>query len=122
LEQGKEIYALPGRITDSLSVGCNNLIKMGAKPITSAKDILEDLFANYKVTPISGNMNSLPSWLQPEEQLVCQCLGMEPLHLEVLCGKTGLPVNQLMEILLKLELQGMIRQPMKNYYVLDKTN
>jgi DNA processing protein len=123
LEQGKEIYALPGRITDSLSIGCNRLIKMGAKPVTSPQDILEDLFTDYTGSPCTesiGNTDSLPFRLKPEEKQVCRCLGMEPLHLESLCAMTGLPLDQLMEILLKLELKDVIRQPMKNYYVMNK--
>ncbi len=44
LEQGKNIYALPGNIDNALSFGCNSLIKEGAKPVTNAKDILEDFF------------------------------------------------------------------------------
>lgn len=44
LEQGKNIYALPGNIDNTLSLGCNSLIKEGAKPVTNAKDILEDFF------------------------------------------------------------------------------
>ena len=42
LEQGKNIYALPGNIDNTLSLGCNGLIKEGAKPVTNVKDILED--------------------------------------------------------------------------------
>lgn len=42
LEQGKNIYALPGNIDNTLSFGCNGLIKEGAKPVTNVKDILED--------------------------------------------------------------------------------
>ena len=123
LEQGKEIYALPGRITDSLSIGCNRLIKMGAKPVTSPQDILEDLFTDYTGSPCAesiGSTDPMPLRLKPEEKQVCRCLGMEPLHLESLCAMTGLPLDQLMEILLKLELKDVIRQPMKNYYVMNK--
>ena len=123
LEQGKEIYALPGRITDSLSIGCNRLIKMGAKPVTSPQDILEDLFTDYTGSPCAesiGSTDPMPLRLKPEEKQVYRCLGMEPLHLESLCAMTGLPLDQLMEILLKLELKDVIRQPMKNYYVMNK--
>ena len=43
LEQGKDIYAVPGRVTDSLSMGCNNLIRQGAGIINSVEDFVKDL-------------------------------------------------------------------------------
>ena len=48
LEQGKEIYAVPGRIGDELSIGCNRLIQQGAKLILSVEDIIEDLQEGFK--------------------------------------------------------------------------
>ncbi|MCR5322932.1 MAG: DNA-processing protein DprA [Lachnospiraceae bacterium] len=47
LEQGKDIYAVPGRVGDLLSIGCNNLIRNGAKAVTKAQDIIEDLAPRY---------------------------------------------------------------------------
>ena len=44
LEQGKEVYAIPGRCTDRMSVGCNRLIKQGAGVATDPKDILKEVF------------------------------------------------------------------------------
>lgn len=49
LEQGKDIYALPGRVGDALSGGCNRLLKVGAGVLTSAKDILEELHIEEKI-------------------------------------------------------------------------
>ena len=46
LEQGREVYAVPGRIGDALSTGCNNLIRNGAKIVTGAEDIIEELRKN----------------------------------------------------------------------------
>ena len=43
LEQGKDIYAVPGRVTDSLSMGCNNMIRQGAGIINSVEDFVKDL-------------------------------------------------------------------------------
>jgi DNA processing protein len=114
LEQGKNIYALPGRITDQLSAGCNNLIKMGAKPVTSPEDILED-FQIY--SPIKQEGEALPPSLEPEELVIYQALDREPKHLEDIMGTTGLPINRLTEHLLSLEMRGAIRQVMRNYYV-----
>jgi DNA processing protein len=119
LEQGKNIYAVPGRITDRLSSGCNNLIKMGAKVVTSPQDILED-FSDY--IPLSS-MNSQQSAqlkftgiLPSEEQAVYDIISLSPKNIEGLVYSTGLDIGRLMEHLLSLELKDLIYQPMKNHY------
>ncbi len=113
LEQGKEIYALPGRATDRLSEGCNNLIRMGAKLITSPKDILEDLLPEYMTRDDGANNNN---GRVPQQDIVISCLSSDPKHFEEILRLTGLPLDSLMERLLHLELQGFIRQTIKNYY------
>jgi DNA processing protein len=113
LDQGKEIYALPGRATDRLSEGCNNLIKLGAKMITSPKDILEDL-----IPGCYGSKEAAKSIVLTDEQRneVYSCLNSDPKHLEEIAQLSGLPLEVIMEQLLLLELQGMIHQTMKNFY------
>lgn len=120
LDQGRDIYALPGKATDRLSEGCNNLIKMGAKLVTSPKDILEDLIPDYvqKVKDVKNNYNLLES----HGKIVYASLDFEPKHVEELASITKLPMDLIMEQLLTLELKGLIRQTMKNYYVLQGTN
>jgi DNA processing protein len=115
LEQGKNIYALPGRATDRTSFGCNNLIKMGAKLVTSPKDILEDLLPNYEQTMDALKKNY--KILETNGKIVYACLSLEPMHMEEIAIRTGLPMDLLMEQLLLLELQGFVKQTMKNYYV-----
>lgn len=114
LEQGKEIYALPGRATDRLSEGCNNLIRMGAKLITSPKDILEDLLPQYSDSTEEGK-HSVIILNEPQDR-ICSCLNTDPKHIEEIGYLTRLPMDQLMEQLLVLELRGLIKQTMKNYY------
>lgn len=114
LEQGKDIYALPGKATDALSEGCNNLIKMGAKLVTTPKDILEDLIPDYgnddkRVENSCNIMNSA-------QEKVYSCLNMEPKHIEEISILTKLPMDLLMEQLLDLELRGLVKQSLKNYY------
>lgn len=113
LEQGKEIYALPGRATDRLSEGCNNLIKLGAKLITSPKDILEDLLPLYT----EGSRDKREAALKEGDQsILYACLSSDPRHIEEIVLLSGLPIDRVMEQLLLLELQGLIRQTIKNYY------
>ena len=113
LEQGKEIYALPGRATDRLSEGCNNLIRMGAKLVTSPQDILEELLPGYQS---KGKPKNSSKDITPPQEQVLLCLNFDPKHLEEIIDRTGMPVEGLMEQLVQLELAGRIRQPIKNYY------
>ncbi len=117
LDQGKDIFALPGRVTDTLSEGCNNLLKLGAKPVTSPKDILEELLPGYSESAKS----SLPGCRETDPLVVKICSGLtaDPKHIEEIALTTGLPLNQLMEQLLYLELKGMVRQTRKNYYCIS---
>lgn len=118
LEQGKDIYALPGKATDRLSNGCNNLIKMGAKLVTTPNDILEDLIPNYE--PNQCDLKKNNKILETNGKIVYACLSFEPLHIEEIASRTGLTMDLLMEQLLLLELQGYVRQTRTNYYIRNK--
>ncbi len=117
LEQGKEIYTLPGRVTDALSCGCNNLIKMGAKLVTSPKDILEDFIPNYNAKANDFKKNN--KFLESDGKIVYACLSLQPMHVEQIAMQTKLPVDLLMEQLLFLELAGFIKQTRTNYYIIQ---
>ena len=115
LEQGKDIYALPGKATDRLSGGCNNLIKMGAKLVTNPKDILEDIFPNYEQRIHDFKKNN--KILELQEKIVYASLCLEPKHIEEIALLTGMTIDVLVEQLLALELKGYIKQTMRNYYI-----
>jgi DNA processing protein len=117
LEQGKDIYALPGRATDPLSEGCNNLLKLGAKPVTSPKDILEDMLPGYREMPVGTK--SACRGEEEHTKKIFSCLTSDPKHIEELALLSGLHIDQLMEQLLILELRGQVRQTMKNYYCIS---
>lgn len=116
LDQGKDIFALPGRVTDALSYGCNNLIKMGAEVVMKPSDILDYYQINYKenVNEMKKNNNLL----ETEEKIVYARLSLEPKHINSIMIETGLNINQLMEILISLELNNFIKQTVKNYYTI----
>lgn len=114
LDQGKNIYALPGRVNDLLSRGCNNLIKTGAKPVSGPEEILEDYLQNYE--KINKDAKNIDKLLETKEKIVYACLSCIPKHMNEIAGETNISIMELSEILLNLELKSYIKQIRKNYY------
>ncbi len=115
LEQGKDVFAVPGPITSSTSRGTNNLLKQGAKVTTEVEDILEDLFF---VPEVKNRTFSQPEIdLSPAEKTILDFLDFNPIHMEKLLLLSGLNVGELSKILLKLEFSGLLVTLPGNYYV-----
>lgn len=112
LEQGKTVYALPGRIWDDLSYGCNYLIAQGAGILYSPECILEELH----IDKCEFQKEKINLGLASDLKLVYSCLGFEPKNIDELSEKTGIPLGKLSENLLQLELEGYIHQVTKDYY------
>lgn len=114
LEQGKEIFAVPGRITDALSRGCNQLIQQGAHVAISPNDILEYLGLKYQKELVlcEKNINRLAK----KEKMVYSCLDFKPKHLDEITDCCGLSVSECMGILLDLELGGYVYRSANHYY------
>ena len=115
LEQGKDVFALPGPVHSELSKGCHYLIKQGAGILISPKDFVEDLGMFHKMNIKNSNENKI--LLESEENIVYSCLDFEPKNLNQLCRMTGLSVQKMLDILVDLELRGYIGEVSKNYYV-----
>ena len=115
LEQGKDIDAVPGRSTDALSQGCNNLIRQGAGILNSVEDFAKDLELCMKVDAVQENFNKL--LLEKDESLVYACLSLRPKSMEDLLKKTGFPMPQLADILQRLIQKDFITESFKNYYI-----
>ena len=114
LDQGKEIFAVPGRITDHLSGGCNRLIQQGAHMAISPGDILEYLGVKCEKRLIihEKNVNALAK----PEKMVYACLDFKAKHLEEISGQCGMGISECMGILLELELQGYVFRAANHYY------
>lgn len=114
LEQGKEIYAVPGMISDSLSRGCNRLIKAGAGIVTSPEDILEyfQIKNDKKLRVDEKNTNRLAK----KEKMLYSCLDLRPKFIEQISLESGLPLRECMTLLLELEMSGYIIQTTGHYY------
>lgn len=115
LEQGREVFALPGRITDCMSLGCNKLISDGAGIISSPTDILEALDFN-----IDGKMQVYneknANILAKNDKKVYSCLDLKPKYIDDIIKESTLDVSQVLSSLLLLELEGFIVQVSSNYY------
>ena len=107
LEQGKDIYALPGPINSQLSRGCNSLIKQGAGILLSPEEFLEELsfVCEEKMKKLEENKIALES----PENLVYSCLDLYPKNLNELADITDIKIATLMNVLVSLELQGYVR-------------
>lgn len=114
LEQGKTVFAVPGRVDDALSEGCNMLIADGAGIANSVESILSEL----QILPKKKGDFPYKSkiWLASHEEMVYSCLDLQPKNIEEIFQKVPLKLGEIQEILLKLELEGLIMEPVKNYY------
>ena len=116
LEQGREIFAIPGSIHNPLARGCHQLIRQGAKLVETADDILEELSAllpaEIPVRPVSGAAvtagNQSPQRLDPDHQKLLKCLAYEPLPIDELVDRSGFAASEVASMLLILELEGRV--------------
>jgi DNA processing protein len=104
LDQGREVFAIPGSIHSPLSKGCHWLIKQGAKLVESAADVLEEL--GMQTAPAAASVRGDP--LSEEEVQLLAAMGFAPIDLDTLCEQLASPVEVISTILLKLELEGHI--------------
>jgi DNA processing protein len=117
LEQGREVFAVPGHIFAKSSLGTHRLLKEGATLVTSAQDVLEAL--NLKmVTAHSEARAVIPE--DPTEAKLFALLSNEPTHIDYLVRESGLPVAQVSSTLALMELKGMIRQSAGMQYVVAR--
>ncbi len=113
-EQGKDVFAVPGKITSPTSKGTNRLIKQGAHPLLGAQDVLDflnmELVARQQVV-----RRSLPG--NPREALLFNAVGDEPLHVDELSRKTELAIEEVTATLAVMELKGLVRKTFGMKYI-----
>ncbi|MFY3385332.1 DNA-processing protein DprA [Paracidovorax sp. MALMAid1276] len=110
VEQGREVFAIPGSIHAPQSRGCHALIRQGAKLVESAQDVLEELRLSA-APPVSaegaGGGEAAPSAPAPENALL-KALGFDPVGIDALVARTGMDAAALQVALLELELEGRV--------------
>ena len=121
LEQGREVFALPGKVDSGTSFGTNGLIKQGAKLVSCVEDIIEELEAPAKKKPegsviLDEQVNDLEDCLQPqknlagEEAALYNIISPQPLQLDEIVDKTKMDVTKIADLLLRLQMRRLIKE------------
>jgi DNA processing protein len=103
LEQGREVFAIPGSIHSPLSKGCHLLIKQGAKLAESGLDVLEELGTVSRASRAPSTSGG-----KVDESPLLTALGNDPVDLDTLCERSGLTADSASAMLLTLELEGVV--------------
>ncbi|MCI8308015.1 MAG: DNA-protecting protein DprA, partial [Lachnospiraceae bacterium] len=131
LEQGREVYAVPGRITDGQSRGCNSLIAQGACVFMGMDDIVDcakNAAGRHKALERiteRGNYEEMKtvenctSGTVLNEKKVYSAVGILPKHIDVIARETGLGIEEVMAIVCRLELKKLIKHTDNNYFILN---
>ncbi len=119
LEQGKDIFACPGRATDELSFGCNAFIRQGAGIVTSVDSFLADIGVLKEQKYRQENLfEKFPNLLlEKEERLVYSCLDLRPRSLEEISCRTGLKTQYLTSLIQNMIQKGVLKETFRNYYI-----
>ena len=115
-DQGREVFAIPGSIHSPMSKGCHQLIRQGAKLVDTAEDILSELgplvasltsMASRSTNPIDSS-GVFQTELDKDYKILLDALGFEPLGVDQLVLRSGLPADAVASMLLILELENRI--------------
>jgi DNA processing protein len=113
MEQGREVFAVPGRVDSRTSRGCHRLLRDGAKLVETVDDVLEELGPLVEATPQrDGRIVHHPAELQLNEQerLVLDAIDSEPTSIDVVAASSGLPIQRVLATLSVLEMRRLVRR------------
>jgi DNA processing protein len=113
-EQGRDVFAVPGRITSSKSKGSNLLIKQGAHPLLNPEDVLDMLNMT-----LAAEHNTIRKTLpgDPKEATLYQVIGDDPLHVDEISSQVKMPIEEVTATLALMELKGMVRKTFGMKYI-----
>jgi len=119
LEQGREVFAVPGNVGFPGSQGTNRLIKAGAKLVESVEDVLNEIVPQWTGRGEDERNGERPPGptLSEEENVIYGLLGEEPVHIDWLITQTQWDASRVSRVLLSLELAGLISQLAGKHFV-----
>lgn len=117
IEQGREVFAIPGQIQHPEARGCHALIRQGAKLVESAEDILEEFTVDFCPIQVefSPPLAIMPVVLSKSEQKIYEQVGPTVTPLDEIILRSGLTASEVSSILLLLELQGHVQSVTGGY-------
>lgn len=117
LEQGKEIFVLPGSIANPLYEGGNALLQNGACLVTKTQDILDGMGMFFDENAMDRKKKS-KDMLETAEKIVYAILSLEPIHLWEIADRSGFEIEKVMEILFLLQRKNCVETVGNNYYTI----
>ena len=121
MSQGREVFALPGKVDSGTSFGTNGLIKQGAKLVSGVEDIIEELQVPAKKRPKSSmtlvkQATDLEDRPQPlknlagKELVLYNIISAQPIGLDDIVDKVGMDVTKIADLLLRLQMRRLIKE------------
>jgi len=125
-DQGRDVFALPGSIHNSLARGCHELIRQGAKLVETAQDILVELpivkTKDHHAKIVNNSSDNCVTNLSVDYRKILQAIDYTPTSIDVIAARSSLTISEIMSMLLHLELHGHVQRVTGGYVLKANMN